>query len=301
MKAMIWDVQSAARLARLIPLLPESVAIARENRTRFAPVGRAGCGREKVRARRTLSAEILPGISGREVQALGIRVATHCLRRPTDVPAVSRLRSSHPFVEIASKVLVARQGYWLQPKSARGEAGSVRLKARSSTLVVPQTTARTGRKAHVPIVGRVQVTGADPMDGRSTHDDTVIGILRGGHTRRLSAQQSFAPRRVNASVDRLMGVVNHDVEPMFHRRSVQLRQDELTPQDGAGGHGKADSLDRVSVRRVLASRLIRDSKMPSFSDALDQYFSRQMRVPPSGMTGYDPRLSPSWAGLQIPG
>jgi hypothetical protein len=26
-----------------------------------------------------------------------------------------------------------------------------------------------------------------------------------------------------------------------------------------------------------------------------------LRVPPSGMTGYDSRVSPIWAGLQIPG
>jgi hypothetical protein len=35
--------------------------------------------------------------------------------------------------------------------------------------------------------------------------------------------------------------------------------------------------------------------------AIDDYLARQARLPPSGMTGFDPRLSPAWAGLQIPG
>jgi hypothetical protein len=33
---------------------------------------------------------------------------------------------------------------------------------------------------------------------------------------------------------------------------------------------------------------------------LDDYFLRQTRLPPSGATGFDPRLTPVWAGLKLP-
>lgn len=39
---------------------------------------------------------------------------------------------------------------------------------------------------------------------------------------------------------------------------------------------------------------------PAFSDALDDYFFRQSRLAPTGGTGFDPRLSPLWAGLKLP-
>lgn len=34
--------------------------------------------------------------------------------------------------------------------------------------------------------------------------------------------------------------------------------------------------------------------------AIETYFANQARLPPAEMTGFDPRLSPAWAGLQIP-
>ncbi len=35
--------------------------------------------------------------------------------------------------------------------------------------------------------------------------------------------------------------------------------------------------------------------------ALNDYFFRQSRLPPSGTTAFDPRLTPAWAGLKLPG
>jgi len=37
------------------------------------------------------------------------------------------------------------------------------------------------------------------------------------------------------------------------------------------------------------------------AEALRAYFFRQSRMPLSSMTGFDPRVSPAWAGLQMPG
>ena len=35
--------------------------------------------------------------------------------------------------------------------------------------------------------------------------------------------------------------------------------------------------------------------------ALKEYFYQQSRLPPSGTTAFDPRLTPAWAGLKLPG
>ena len=35
--------------------------------------------------------------------------------------------------------------------------------------------------------------------------------------------------------------------------------------------------------------------------AVENFFAEQVRLPPSGFGGFDPRLTPAWAGLQIPG
>ncbi len=39
----------------------------------------------------------------------------------------------------------------------------------------------------------------------------------------------------------------------------------------------------------------------ALEQALNDYFSRQSRLPPSGTTAFDPRLTPAWAGLKLPG
>jgi hypothetical protein len=38
----------------------------------------------------------------------------------------------------------------------------------------------------------------------------------------------------------------------------------------------------------------------NLAHALDDYFNRQARLPPSGATAFDPRLTPVWAGLKLP-
>ncbi len=39
---------------------------------------------------------------------------------------------------------------------------------------------------------------------------------------------------------------------------------------------------------------------PQLARALDDYFALQARLPPSGATAFDPRLTPAWAGLKLP-
>jgi hypothetical protein len=54
--------------------------------------------------------------------------------------------------------------------------------------------------------------------------------------------------------------------------------------------------------RFAPLRLGRDSvtEPADIRSALDDYFTRQARLPPAGGAAFDPRLTPAWAGVKIP-
>lgn len=39
----------------------------------------------------------------------------------------------------------------------------------------------------------------------------------------------------------------------------------------------------------------------AMKQAIEEHFALAARLPPAGITGFDPRLSPAWAGMQLPG
>jgi|GEM_PF-2619051 hypothetical protein len=49
--------------------------------------------------------------------------------------------------------------------------------------------------------------------------------------------------------------------------------------------------ESLTAKTALPNNLLRE---------LDEYFMRQARLPPSGATAFDPRVTPAWAGLKIP-
>jgi hypothetical protein len=53
----------------------------------------------------------------------------------------------------------------------------------------------------------------------------------------------------------------------------------------------------------LETELAQSSAVQEFEveRTLKDYFFRQSRLPPAGITAFDPRLTPVWAGLKIPG
>lgn len=64
-----------------------------------------------------------------------------------------------------------------------------------------------------------------------------------------------------------------------------------------GEAGEAQGEAFAAPRTKLVSR----EEMADLGQALRSYFFRQSRLPPSGGTGFDPRLTPLWAGIKIPG
>ncbi len=89
----------------------------------------------------------------------------------------------------------------------------------------------------------------------------------------------------------------------------------LTPRgdswlDRETGNKSADRKTGSTLGRLESSYVISDRNIPragqasiighEFSDALDDYFFRQSRLPPIRGTAFDPRLTPLWAGMKIP-
>ncbi len=103
-----------------------------------------------------------------------------------------------------------------------------------------------------------------------SYNSNVQFVAENGHL-----EIGFAPRK---STERIF---NHS---MNHHR---------TPQSSADHIGGPRSLP-VQMRDVPIQR--RDEIRQVVTDMLD----RQTRLPPSGTTMFDPRLTPAWPGLKIP-
>jgi len=65
---------------------------------------------------------------------------------------------------------------------------------------------------------------------------------------------------------------------------------------GAGPDAAANEPPAPVMARPAAGAAGED-----LAQALRAYFFRQSRLPPAGGTGFDPRLTPAWAGVKIPG
>ena len=65
---------------------------------------------------------------------------------------------------------------------------------------------------------------------------------------------------------------------------------------GAGPDAAASEPPAPAMARPAAGAAGED-----LAQALRAYFFRQSRLPPAGGTGFDPRLTPAWAGVKIPG
>jgi len=122
------------------------------------------------------------------------------------------------------------------------------------------------------------------------------GLLRAEKT--TDALRSLAPIRAMAGAeklreDRATGVL-HQYSPAGSQKVTQtepfarVRVPTETRTAGASTWPVGD----VEQGRASAA---------SVGKAVEAFFAEQVRLPPSGMSGFDPRLSPAWAGLQIPG
>ncbi len=128
-----------------------------------------------------------------------------------------------------------------------------------------------------------------------------LGRLSGGHGTKSLRKLNIGPRSnvTNASIAATMA--NRDTESKFsdrppgtvpvHVLEVKLHNSldwEAASSEAGAVYGVREPLSAITA---LPNNLLR---------ALDEYFMRQARLPPSGVTAFDPRLTPAWAGVKIP-
>jgi|GEM_PF-4607005 hypothetical protein len=128
----------------------------------------------------------------------------------------------------------------------------------------------------------------------------------------VSTQMSFAPIRLNVSqgeADEVAG--DHEMAPHVmplpgDRRSAILpvsrraRQGDEAIQKAP--EVRLEPYNKDSV--VLTPPSGQSGSEPvqfDIGQALEEYFFEQSRMPPAGTTAFDPRLTPAWAGLKLPG
>jgi len=62
------------------------------------------------------------------------------------------------------------------------------------------------------------------------------------------------------------------------------------------GNEHSSAADKISDTRKRAI-----ASAAAFDKGFETYLMRQARLPPAGMTAFDPRLTPAWAGVKLPG
>lgn len=100
--------------------------------------------------------------------------------------------------------------------------------------------------------------------------------------------RSYAPSTANFSG---VGERAHD----FHGASMNNHGSNFRSAARIAGADEAEA-------RFLPSGSWRDSvsEPADLRSALEDYFTRQARLPPAGGAAFDPRLTPAWAGVKIP-
>lgn len=86
-------------------------------------------------------------------------------------------------------------------------------------------------------------------------------------------------------------------EPMPDEAALLMSADEMQGALSPPGLGRSGS-EAATFSRVRSPAWMGGLEL---ADALDEYFFQQSRLAPRGAASFDPRVSPLWAGLKLPG
>ncbi len=121
----------------------------------------------------------------------------------------------------------------------------------------------------------------------------MVRSARGARPARRQAppMPSFAPSAPRMSTAPAAASDAHDIT---RRAPMKIQNPPGTFHSMPGGGAVANVPSRPMPVAAPDDRT-------SIGRAIETFFANQARLPPAGMTGFDPRLSPAWAGLQIQG
>ncbi len=234
-------------------------------------------------------------------------------------------------VKMPGKKLVAcsrRQRRSFSPSQERPGASKVRARnmqhtdRERSTL----TIARPRSRSFALAVARV-------ADGLSPIGRTVPGQgakVRFSQELKVARRVKLSSKIVQAETSRNAGLAGRDMTGRLHKKRVASRHGVMAeslapivingiaqtgfgdppagryPGDASGFETRSRrwreeaSSDTESEYKVSGLSGAAVTSPVNFSHMLDDYFIRQARLPPSGATAFDPRLTPAWAGLKLP-
>lgn len=86
-------------------------------------------------------------------------------------------------------------------------------------------------------------------------------------------------------------------EPIPDEAAMLMSADEIQEALSPPGLGRSGSV-AATLSRVRSPVWMGGLEL---ADALDEYFFQQSRLAPRGAASFDPRVSPLWAGLKLPG
>lgn len=148
---------------------------------------------------------------------------------------------------------------------SKGESGHVEPVSTLVTNWRSKAGAMPGMRSFAPV--------GDGLNPRSMVEEAGTAPTIGdGNPRGSFAAQSL--RHISGGMSRA------DISSGLRRVSESL--------DAGAGYGVQSFADGTVTSQINLAR------------ALDDYFNRQARLPPSGATAFDPRLTPAWAGLKLP-
>lgn len=125
-------------------------------------------------------------------------------------------------------------------------------------------------------------------------------------------QRAFAPVRRNAPTGAPQMAGSHEALAQVSVRSASRilaggwvgRGPSALPLAtfaAVGRQAEPGGAQGETLAPVTARRQVGREEGPDLAQALRTYFFRRSRLPPAGGTGFDPRLTPAWAGVKIPG
>ena len=272
--------------AKDIPLHSSALAIGRAlTSLSVAPNGRTGWN-GPVRQRS------LQGVARPEVEAPR-------LRRPAQAPHASAGRGL-PTPESRRERVNGRQA-----ASVPAWMGAWRNGAAAEAVLIARDPGMAGLKAEFAqrqfSVGVSRVYRAAPVLAAVAAAGTIKvreAVRLAKHSTRMAAVR-VAGRRVGMELGVAGGpraAALHSVAPMPKGR----------PAGGAGQERHAESQDTQVAKDAARRRRSPDRRATAevddrgLSRALSDLLDQQARLPPSGATGFDPRLSPAWPGLKLP-
>ncbi len=281
----------------MVPFLSAALAIARGNRNSIAPVKRAARGYHRKHTEKVIAKSSTSSFDNHERMPASLLQEQWAFLKPAAMGgAALKVRSCARPKLAGGRVLDWISAPWAAYSRNLGLSRGAKSLHTDSVL----------KSALLKEMSASIFAGSrDHAVSAHAHNSWRRGVGRAlagrSGARFLSDQRSFSPRKSNATLQH---------EPARNRFQMRENSYELSgngsgeipiPQDiGHARRSKGTSAvainerarDVVEARRALTT---------CFDETIDDYFWRCLRVPPSGMTGYDSRVSPIWAGLQIPG